>query len=178
MSRNSATYGRTASRHAPGDSDGGRTLRLTREERRFVDSFRSTGRRAARQVTRAHALAALDDGVSVAAIAAVLGVDRTTLWRLRSVVQAYGVGAVLAGRSTPGRPPTFPPEVVQWVCRRGRRLARAGTPASLAQLRDAAQRHWGLESLSRETVRRWLARYEVADCETANRDARVRDCAS
>nr|MBA3495169.1 helix-turn-helix domain-containing protein [Gammaproteobacteria bacterium] len=59
-------------------------LRLAAADWRAVESLRRSGLHLAREVNRAHILAALDRGVSDAQISQVLGVERTAIWRTRS----------------------------------------------------------------------------------------------
>jgi len=131
-------------------------FRLSAGDRRAVESVRRTGDRSARQVTRAHVLAALDDGVPDALIAAVLGLNRSTVWRIEATCRLSGIGVVLSEASRSGRPSRFPPEAADWVRRRFERFARTGQPPSIGQLQQAVRDEFGLDAISRETVRRWL----------------------
>lgn len=72
-------------------------LQLTNKDRRTVAHIRSQGLHLAREVNRAHILAALDEKISESQIMQVLGVGRTAIWRTRN---AYLEGG-LAGWSTP-----------------------------------------------------------------------------
>ena len=132
-------------------------FRLSAGDRRSLESFRRTGERSARQLTRAHVLAALDDGLPDALIATVLGLNRSTVWRIEAACRRSGVAAVLSDAARSGRPIRFPPEAADWVRRRFDRCVRAGLPApSIRQLQQAVREEFGLDSISRETVRRWL----------------------
>ena len=54
-------------------------LRLTKKDRQLIEAFRAKGWHSAREVNRAHILAALDRGVSEVQIMEVLGVGRTAI---------------------------------------------------------------------------------------------------
>jgi hypothetical protein len=68
---------------------------LSAAERREVRRLRSQGENLAREVNRAHILAALDAGLSDAQIAAVLGVSRMVIWLTRSAFQEKGLDYAL-----------------------------------------------------------------------------------
>ncbi|SDI16887.1 helix-turn-helix domain-containing protein [Nitrosomonas sp. Nm132] len=57
---------------------------LTDEDRQLIESYRAKGLHSAREVNRAHILAALDRGIPESQIMAVLGIGRTAIWRTRS----------------------------------------------------------------------------------------------
>ena len=56
-------------------------LSLSRRDRRTLDELRSKGMHMARELNRAHILAALDRKVGETQIMEVLGVGRTAIWR-------------------------------------------------------------------------------------------------
>ncbi|NLH73921.1 MAG: helix-turn-helix domain-containing protein [Verrucomicrobia bacterium] len=60
------------------------TLHVTDDDRQRLDGYRFSGKHSAREVTRAHVLAALDKGLSDKQICQVLGVSRMVIWRTRS----------------------------------------------------------------------------------------------
>jgi hypothetical protein len=55
-------------------------LHLTDEDRQLIESYRAKGLHSAREVNRAHILAALDRGIPESQIMAVLGIGRTAIW--------------------------------------------------------------------------------------------------
>ena len=59
-------------------------LHLTDEARELIDSYRSQGLHHAREVNRAHVLAALDRGIPESQVMAVLDIGRTAIWRTRA----------------------------------------------------------------------------------------------
>jgi len=66
-------------------------LRLSNKDRRVIAQIRSKGLHHAREVNRAHILAALDGKVAEAQIMQVLGVGRTVIWRTRAAYLQGGV---------------------------------------------------------------------------------------
>jgi transposase len=133
-------------------------VKLTSKERRLVQRFRSTGLHMAREVNRAHVLAALDADVSDAQIAEVLGVSRMVIWRTRSAFQEKGLEYALHDIARPGAPPVYSSADEAAVTA----LACSKPPAGRKRwtvdlLTSAARQHaTELRAVSRETVRRWL----------------------
>lgn len=132
-------------------------LRLSEEDRSFVESIRSKGVHHAREVNRAHVLSCLDRGIGEAQILAVLGIGRTALWRTRAAYLQGGVELALFDVARSGRPARYDTDVQARVTA----LACSAPPAgrkrwTMVELEKAARRERGLESLSRETVRRML----------------------
>ena len=77
-------------------------LRLTKQERKTVDTLRSKGEHRAREFNRAHILAALDRKVSEREIMEVLGVGRTAIWRTRAAYLEGGLDFALQDMARPG----------------------------------------------------------------------------
>lgn len=132
-------------------------LRLSAAGRRTVESIRGSGMHLAREVNRAHILAALDRGVSDAEICAVLGVERTAIWRTRSAYRERGVEYALRDAPRPGKPQTYGAEQEAELTA----LACSAPPAgqqrwTVRRLTVEAGKRPGLEGVSRETVRRIL----------------------
>ncbi len=78
-------------------------LTLSNKDRRVLDECRSKGLRHAREVNRAHILAALDEKVPEALICQVLGVGRTAIWRTRAAYLEGGLDHALRDVQRPGR---------------------------------------------------------------------------
>src|SRR6266446_2274845 len=79
-------------------------LNLTKRDRRVVNELRSKGTHMAREVNRAHILAALDRKVPENQIMEVLGVGRTAIWRTRRAYLQGGVDFALKDVPRPGKP--------------------------------------------------------------------------
>jgi len=77
-------------------------LRLKKQEREAVQEFRSKGERMARELNRAHILAALDRKVPERQIMEVLGVGRTAVWRTRAAYLQGGLEYALCDVQRPG----------------------------------------------------------------------------
>jgi transposase len=132
-------------------------VELSKEDRRAVDALRSRGTHTAREVNRAHILAALDRNVSDEQISQVLGVSRMVIWRTRSAFQEKGVDYALHDVSRSGAPRRYQTggeaEVVALACQQPPEGAKRWT---VKLLTVAARQRPGLERVSRETIRRWL----------------------
>jgi len=110
-----------------------------------------------REVSRAHILAALDRGIPDAQICAVLGVERTAVWRTRSAYMEQGVEFALRDAPRPGKPRKYASEQEAEITA----LACSAPPAgarrwTVRRLTEEVNRRPGLERVSRETVRRVL----------------------
>jgi transposase len=132
-------------------------LRLSNKDRSTLKECRSKGLRNAREVNRAHILAALDGKVPEAVICQVLGVGRTAIWRTRSAYLEGGLEHALRDEARPGKPRRYETDVEAEVTA----LACSKPPAgakrwTLILLEHAARERPGMQDISRETIRRLL----------------------
>jgi transposase len=132
-------------------------LHLSSKDRRLVSEVRAQGLRHAREVNRAHILAALDRRVPESQIMDVLGVGRTAIWRTRRAYLEGGLQLALHDVQRPGKPRRYGTDVEAQVTA----LACSAPPTgakrwTLDLLQQAAQEHSGLEAISRQTIRRLL----------------------
>jgi len=132
-------------------------LRLSKKDRQLIASFRAKGLHLAREVNRAHILAALDRGLSEAQIMDVLGVGRTVIWRTRAAYLQGGLEFALHDQARPGKPRQYDTDVEAQITA----LACSAPPAgatrwTLVLLEQAAQAQAGIGPISRETIRRLL----------------------
>lgn len=132
-------------------------MHLAHKDRDLLVSYRKNGVHHAREVNRAHILAALDGDVPEAQIMAVLGVGRTTIWRTREAYLRGGVEIALHDCERSGKPPQYNTDVAAQVTA----LACSEPPAGACRwtvelLSKTVQSQPGAGSISRETVRRML----------------------
>ena len=132
-------------------------LRLTKKDRQLIEAFRAKGWHSAREVNRAHMLAALDRGVPETQIMAVLGVGRTAIWRTRAAYREGGLDYALHDEARPGKPRQYGTDAEAQIAA----LACSAPPVgatrwTLALLEQAAQVQAGIGPISRETIRRLL----------------------
>jgi transposase len=132
-------------------------LRLNKKDRQLIASFRAKGLHLAREVNRAHILAALDRGLSEAQIMDVLGVGRTVIWRTRAAYLQGGLEFALHDEARPGKPRQYDTDVEAQITA----LACSAPPTgatrwTLVLLEQAAQSQAGIGPISRETIRRLL----------------------
>lgn len=132
-------------------------LHLADEDRELIKSYRAKGLHNAREVNRAHILSALDRGIPVAQIMAVLGVGRMLIWRTQTAYLEGGAEFALHDVARPGKPTEYDTDVEAQVSA----LACSDPPTgarrwTLALLEQAAQAQAGIGPISRETVRRLL----------------------
>ena len=132
-------------------------LQLTDGERQLIESFRAKGMHHAREVNRAHILAALDREIPESQIMDVLGVGRTLIWRTRAAYLEGGLEYALRDEARPGKPRLYDTDVEAQITA----LACSSPPAgakrwTLGLLEQAAQAQAGIGPISRETIRRLL----------------------
>jgi hypothetical protein len=132
-------------------------LRLTRKDREALKAFRTKGSHMAREVNRAHILAALDRKVPESQIIAVLGVGRTAIWRTRTAYLQGGLEFALQDAPRPGKPKQYQTndeaQVAALACSAAPEGAKRWT---VALLTEAARAHPRMAGISRESVRRFL----------------------
>src|ERR1700690_4046789 len=86
-------------------------LKLSIKDRKALEECRTKGLRHAREVNRAHILAALDEKVPEAMICQVLGVGRTAIWRTRAAYLEGGLDLALRDIQRPGAPRKYETDV-------------------------------------------------------------------
>ena len=132
-------------------------LSLSRKDRQALETFRTKGLHMAREVNRAHILAALDRKVPEHQIMIVLGVGRTAVWRTRAAYLQGGLETALCDAPRPGKPKQYQTDdeahVAALACSDPPEGAKCWT---LARLTEAARTHQHMAGISRETVRRFL----------------------
>ncbi len=132
-------------------------LKLTKQERKAVEAYRSKGAHMAREFNRAHILAALDREVPERQIMEVLGVGRTAIWRTRAAYLEGGIEYALQDVARPGQPKRYreaeEAQVAALACSAPPPGAKRWTIALLTQ---AARRQPGMRKISRESIRRLL----------------------
>lgn len=101
-------------------------LSLSKRNRRIVDKFRSKGLHRAREVNRAHILAALDRKLPEQQIMEVQEVGRTALWRTRTAYLRGGLEFALHDEARPGKPKQYRAEVEAQVTALDRDAADRG----------------------------------------------------
>ena len=132
-------------------------LRLSKQEREVVQGFRSKGEHMARELNRAHILAALDRKIPEQQIMEVLGVGRTAIWRTRTAYLEGGLEYALHDADRPGQLRRYrapeEAEVAALACSSPPQGAKRWTVALLTK---AARRHPNMGRISRESIRRLL----------------------
>ena len=132
-------------------------LKLSEEDRSVLEGIRSKGLHQAREVNRAHVLSCLDRGIPESQIMAVLGIGRTAVWRTRAAYLQGGVELAVFDVARSGRPRQYETNAEARVTA----LACSAPPAgrqrwTMVELERAARQEPGMQSVSRETVRRML----------------------
>jgi transposase len=132
-------------------------LKLSNKARRVIAEIRSQGLHQAREVNRAHILAALDEKVPEAQIMQVLGVGRTVIWRTRAAYLEGGVQYALFDVQRPGKPRQYDTDVEAQITALACSTPPEGAKRwTLVLLEQAARAQPGMEQISRETIRRLL----------------------
>jgi len=133
-------------------------VHLPQSDRQALEAFRSKGWHSARELNRAHILAALDDQVPDEDISAVLGVSRKVIWRTRSAYQEKGLDYALKDVRRPGAPRKYradlaQAEVAAVACSPPPAGAKRWTIKLLVQ---AVGQRTDLTGINRETLRQFL----------------------
>jgi len=132
-------------------------LQLKDEERQLIESFRAKGLHHAREVNRAHILAALDREIPESQIMDVLGVGRTLIWRTRAAYLQSGLENALHDEGRPGKPRRYDTDVEAQITALACSTPPEGAKRwTLGLLEQAAQAQAGIGPISRETIRRLL----------------------
>ena len=138
-------------------------LELKRRDRMMLKGLVGRGEHHAREMVRAGILMALDRGVEDKAIAQVLGVERTTIWRTRMAYLEGGLPSALYDMPRPGRPMKYEmreqAEIVALACSDPPEGRERWT---LTLLTQAARQRQGLDSVNRESVRLILKKTNVS----------------
>ena|SRR5690349_8796209 len=136
---------------------------LASGDRRFLEGFRSKGQHSAREVTRAHILLSLGEGVPTPQIQKVLGVSRMVIWRTQSAYREKGLDYALYDAARPGQPAKYgtnqEAEVVALACSEPPEGAARWT---VRLLTIAARHRPKLEGVNRETIRQILKKTSVS----------------
>ena len=132
-------------------------MRLSSKARERVEEIRSKGLHHAREINRAHILAALDRQIPEARIMETLGVGRSMIWRTRAAYLEGGIEFALFDEARPGKPVVYTTDVEARVTA----LACSKPPPgakrwTLMLLEEAARAEPGMPGISRETIRRLL----------------------
>ena len=132
-------------------------LKLGQKDRQTLEEFRSKGNHMARELNRAHILAALDRKIPESRIMEVLGVGRTAIWRTRAAYLEGGLEFALQDVPRPGKPRRYRTDEEAEVAA----LACSDPPAGAGRwtvtlLTEAARSHPNMAEISRETIRRFL----------------------
>ena len=132
-------------------------LKLSKEDRSILQGIRNKGLHQAREVNRAHVLCCLDRDIPEAQIMAVLGIGRTAVWRTRAAYLQGGLELAVFDVERSGRPRQYDTNAEAHVTA----LACSAPPAgrqrwTMVELERAARQEPGMQSVSRETVRRML----------------------
>jgi hypothetical protein len=132
-------------------------LRLTKGDRKTLESYRLKNRHRAQEINRAHILSALDRKVAEAQIMAVLSVGRTTIWRTRNAYLKGGLAYALHDDPRSGRPLQYgadeQSQVSALACSTPPEGMQRWTTKSLMQ---AARRQAKMLTIAKETIRRLL----------------------
>ena len=132
-------------------------LKLSKEDRSVLEGIRSKGLHQAREVNRAHVLSCLDRDIPEAQIMAVLGVGRTAVWRTRAAYLQGGLELAVFDVERSGRPRQYDTNAEAHVTALACSVPPAGRQRwTMVELERAARQEPGMQSVSRETVRRML----------------------
>ena len=132
-------------------------LNLSEEDRSTIEAICSKGVHQARKVNRAHVLSCLDRDIAESQIMEVLGSGRTAVWRAGAAYLQGGVELALFDVQRSGRPRQYDTNaeahVIALACSTPPKRRQRWT---MVELERVARQESGMQSVSRETVRRML----------------------
>lgn len=129
-------------------------MKLGEEEAKFLKEFVKTGRRSARELTRARILLLADQQKGDLEISRVLGVGRNTAWRTRKRYLEEGLKAALTERPRPGQPRKYTERhVAEIIAQACAKPPEGRSRWSVRLLTEELRKREGFETINRETVR-------------------------
>jgi len=138
-------------------------VRLTEEDREFLQKFVSTGKRSAREYRRAMTLILSDKGKTDEEIHEIFIVSTRTIERTRQRYVTGGLNSALFELPRPGQPKKFSPsQEVQIMAIACSNAPEGRSHWTLALLREAAINKGIVEDISKERIRLLLKKTNVA----------------
>ena len=130
------------------------TFVLSKQDKAYIEEFKSKGPRRLREFNRAAILTFLDKGVSISDIQNLLDVDRTTIWRVKTRFLEHGVEYALKDNERWGQPKKYTTdheaELIALVCDPAPEGRRRWT---IRLLVEELQKKEGFETITFGTVR-------------------------
>ena len=129
-------------------------VKLTIKEVDFLESFKGSARLSQREYDRINILLLLNKGKKDSEIVDFLGVERTTIWRVRKRYLSEGLQSALEEKSRSGQPRKYGPkeeaEVIALACSSA---PEGRSRWSLELLTEKLRKRKGLGNINRETIR-------------------------
>jgi len=131
-----------------------RTIKLKKEERKYLENFVRKGTKKARAIARANVLLLLDEKREVNEVAATLKVHRQRIWRIKKRYLKEGLHAALEEKPRSGQPVKYTQkheaEIIATACTK----APAGRKRWTIQLLvEQLQKNKSFKAVNRESVR-------------------------
>lgn len=136
---------------------------MARKEVDFLESFKQSARMSQREHDRINILLLLNKGKKDSEIVDFLGVERTTIWRIRKRYLEEGLQSALQERERSGQPRKYgskeEAEIIAMACS----TAPGGRSRwTLESLTEKLRQRKGLKSINRETIRLILKKTNVS----------------
>lgn len=129
-------------------------INLKKGEIEYLKVFIGQGNKSARAVTRARILLLAHKKEKDVDIQKILGIGRSTVWRVKNNYLSNGIGYALTERERPGQPPKYlkkhKAEIIAHACTtppKGRRRW------SVRLLAEELKKKRGFTTINRETIR-------------------------
>jgi len=139
------------------------SLKLTAKEVKFLEFFKASARMSQRDYDRVNILLLLNKGKKDYEIVDFLGVERTTIWRIRRRYLEEDLESALQERKRSGQPRKYGPreeaEVIALACSDA---PEGRAKWSLELLAEKLRGRKGLKSINRETIRLILKKTNVS----------------
>jgi transposase len=138
------------------------TVKLTTKEVDYLESFKRTARMSEREYSRINILLLLNKGKKDSEIVDFLGVERTTVWRIRKRYLSDGLQSALEEKARSGQPRKYgareEAEVIALACSSA---PEGRSRWSLELLTEKLRQRKGLGNINRETIRLILKKTNV-----------------
>lgn len=131
-----------------------KNIKLKKKEKSYLENFVKKGSKSARALTRARILLFSNNKKTDTEITNLLGIGRTTVWRIKENYKNKGINSALTEKYRSGQPRKYEEkqrtEIVAYACTNPPEGRKRWTVRLLA---EELCKQKGFETINRETIR-------------------------